>query len=161
MTAISIEFRKLPLGLARRRLGPEPMKSLFKSAVRPIAKKKTKGAWYRKWHLVAIDGTILDVADTPENEERFGRPGNGRSEDKAAFPQARVMGLIECGTHAIFDAIIGPCSDSENKLTPGLFASLTPGMLLLCDRGFWGYDHIVTHKSEEFLSEQKQAVTSA
>src|SRR5882724_2919151 len=114
------------IALARRRLGPEPMKLLFKSVVEPIATKKTQGAWYRKWRLVAIDGTILDVADTPDNDKYFGRPGS-KGDDRAAFPQARVMGLIDCGTHAIFNAVIGPCGDSENTLTPGLFSSIKAG----------------------------------
>jgi hypothetical protein len=135
---------KLPtdtaIGLARRRLGPEPLKLLFRAAVRPFDQRVASGMYYKNWRLVAIDGTVLDLADTPENEETFGRPGNARSDDKAAFPQARVMGLVECGTHVIFDACIGGCNESEQSLAPQLFDSLSPGMLALCDRGFWSYD---------------------
>jgi hypothetical protein len=135
---------KLPtdtaIGLARRRLGPEPLKLLFQAAVRPFAQGLAKGLYYENWHLVAIDGTTLDLADTSENEAAFGRPGNGRSDDKAAFPQARVLGLVECGTHVIFDACVGRYDESEQALAPQLFGSLKPGMLALCDRGFWSYD---------------------
>ncbi len=70
------------------------------------------GAWLAGRRLVAIDGTCLDVADTPDNDEFFGRPGVTKGE-RAAFPQARVVALAECGTHAIFDAEIGPYSTSE------------------------------------------------
>lgn len=124
---------------ARRRLGPEPFEALFREVVKPIAIKKTKGAWYRNRRLVAIDSTILDIPDTLDNEARFGRPSSS-GEDKAAFPQARVVGLVECGTHALFDAVISGCSDSETKLTPALFDSLEPEMLCLADRGFWSYE---------------------
>lgn len=89
---------------------------------------------------MAIDGTTLDLADTPENEKTFGRPGNGRSDDKAAFPQARVVGVVECGTHVIFDARVGRYDESEQFLVPELFESLKSNMLVLCDRGFWSYD---------------------
>ena len=135
---------KLPtdtaIGLARRRLGSEPLKLLFRAAVRPFDQRVAAGMYYENWRLVAIDGTVLDLADTPENEEAFGRPGNGRSNDPAAFPQARVLGLVECGTHVIFDACIRRCNESEQSMAPQLFESLRSGMLALCDRGFWSYD---------------------
>jgi hypothetical protein len=31
--------------------------------VRPIALPATRGAWYRQWRLVSLDGSTLDVAD--------------------------------------------------------------------------------------------------
>jgi len=43
-----------------------------------IAEKRTRGAWYRQWRLVSLDGSTLDVADTVENEQAFGRPGASR-----------------------------------------------------------------------------------
>src|SRR5205085_10279251 len=54
---------------ARSRLGAEPMKELYDTVVAPIAEKCTKGAWYRHWRLVSLDGSTLDVADTAENEK--------------------------------------------------------------------------------------------
>ena len=56
--------------------------------------------------LVAIDGSCLDVPDAPVNVAFFGRPGVSKGE-KEAFPQARLVALAECGTHAIFDAVLG------------------------------------------------------
>lgn len=126
--------------LARQRLGPDPLRLLFETIARPLAHPATQGAWYRKWRLVAIDGTILDLADTEENENAYGRPSNSRSDDKSAFPQARVVGLVECGTHAVIDAHVGGCNQSENELVTKLFESLRPGMLVLRDRGFWSFD---------------------
>src|ERR1035441_8847110 len=88
----------------------------------------------------AIDGTVLDLPDTAANEEHFGRPGSGRGEMRGAFAQARVVALVECGTHAMLGAEIGPCSTSETKLAPLLFKLLNEEMLLLVDRGFSGYE---------------------
>ena len=88
--------------------------------------------------LVAIDGSCLDVADTPENAEFFGRPGVSKGE-KSAFPQARLVALAECGTHAIFDAVVGRYTSSEVALADELIGRLEPGMLLLADRGFFSY----------------------
>lgn len=88
--------------------------------------------------LVAIDGTCLDVADTPENDAWFGRPGVAKGE-RAAFPQARLVGLVECGTHAFIDAVVGAVTTGENTLAGPLIDRLKPGMLVLADRGFCGF----------------------
>jgi hypothetical protein len=59
--------------------------------------------------------------------------------EQAAFPQARLVGLVECGTHAIFEAVTGPCSTGEVTLARELVGRLRPGMLCLADRGFYGF----------------------
>jgi hypothetical protein len=123
---------------ARQRLGAEPVAALFARVARPLATPAMTGSWLAGRRLVAIDGACLDVADTAENAEFFGRPGVNKGE-QAGFPQARLVGLVECGTHALFAAEIGKYSDSEATLTEPLLAQLQPGMLLLADRGFFSY----------------------
>jgi len=124
---------------ARARLGAEPVAALFARVAKPIGTEETPGVWLAGRRLVAVDGTCLDVADTVENAEHFGRPGVNKGE-RAAFPQARVVALAECGTHAIFAANVGTYAQSEPTLTePLLAAHLAPGMLLTADRGFFSY----------------------
>jgi hypothetical protein len=123
---------------ARSRLGAEPVANLFAAAARPIAVDSTPGAWLAGRRLVAVDGTCLDVADTSENAEHFGRPGVNKGE-KAAFPQVRVLALAECGTHAIFAARTGTYRESESTLAGRLLDAFAPGMLVLADRGFFSY----------------------
>ena len=140
--ASPVEAVKLPsksgIFQARERLGFEPVEALFGRVARPLAPVGTPGAWLAGRRLVAIDGTSLDVADTPENVGFFGRPGVSKGE-QAAFPQARVVALIECGTHAIFDAVVGACTTGEVTLSRSLVGRLGPGMLCLADRGFYGF----------------------
>jgi hypothetical protein len=123
---------------ARARLGSEPLAALFERVAKPLGVEDTPGVWLAGRRLVAIDGTCLDVADTPVNAEHFGRPGVNKGE-QAAFPQARVVALAECGTHAMFAAQIGTYHQSESTLTVPLLAHLGPGMLLTADRGFFSY----------------------
>ncbi len=123
---------------ARARLGAEPVEALFRRVATPLATPGAPGAWLAGRRLVAIDGTCLDVADTAENEVWFGRPGVSKGE-QAAFPQARLVGLAECGTHAVFDAELGSCSTSEAALSRRLVDRLEPGMLVLADRGFYSF----------------------
>lgn len=123
---------------ARERLGSAPLAALFARVAAPLGGPDTPGTWVAGRRLVAIDGTCLDVADTPVNEEFFGRPGVNKGE-KSPFPQARLLAVAECGTHAIFAATIGACRDSEKTLIADLLGALQPGMLLLADRGFFSY----------------------
>ena len=136
------ELVKLPsksaIFQARERLGAEPVKALFDRVAQPLAIESTPGCWLAGRRLVAIDGTTLDVADTAPNEEFFGRPGVNKGE-RSAFPQARLVALAECGTHAIFDAELGPYTTSELALSKVLVDRLEPGMVLLADRGFTGF----------------------
>ncbi len=125
---------------ARARLGPEPLRELFERVARPLAAESTQGSWYRGLRVVSMDGTTLDLADTAENDARFGRPGSARGEGRSAFPQVRLVGLGECGTHAVFAAALGPYSSAEKTLAAGVLPKLQGDMLLLADRGFAGYE---------------------
>jgi len=125
---------------ARQRLGPEPLELLFGAVASPLAGKRTRGAFYRGLRLVSLDGTCLDVADTRENEAAFGRPGTQRGHGVGAFPQVRLVGLCECGTHAIIDAAIGPGKTDERTLADELLGSLTSEMLCLADRNFYSFE---------------------
>ena len=130
---------KAALFQARARLGVEPLRALFERVAVPLATAATAGAFYRDWRLMSIDGTCLDVADTPANEQAFGRPGSGRGSGAGAFPQIRLVGLAECGTHALVGAAIGPRSSAEQKLAADVLDRLQPGMLCLADRGFQSF----------------------
>lgn len=120
---------------ARARLGSLPLELLFTRACVPLATPSTKGAFYRGWRLVSVDGTTIDVADTPANAEVLGRAGTGRG-DGSAFPQLRVVALGECGTHAVIGAVMDSYSVVEQTLAKRLVPALGPGMLCLADRGF-------------------------
>jgi hypothetical protein len=130
---------KAAISHARDRLGAEAMQQLFAKVAVPLAAEGMPGCWLGGRRLVAVDGTCLDLADTPANDGFFGRLGVAKGE-KSAFPQARVVALAECGTHAMFDAVIGPYTSSENALTGDLLErGLGAGMLCLADRGFYSF----------------------
>jgi Insertion element 4 transposase N-terminal/Transposase DDE domain len=122
---------------ARTRLGVEPLKKLYHAIVAPMAEKNTKGAWYRKWRLVSLDGSTLDVADTAENAKAFGRPGGPRG--SGAFPKIRFVGLLENGTHVFWAAQMGKYKIGEMTLAKEVVKALRKGMLCLADRLFPGY----------------------
>jgi hypothetical protein len=130
---------KAAIFLARQRLGPEPLEALFTEVAGPLAAPGTAGAFYRDLRLVSIDGTCIDVADTKANDERFGRASSGRGEGVGAYPQLRLVGLAECGTHALFKVNTGAYTVGEQTLADEVLGALEPGMLCLADRGFYSF----------------------
>jgi hypothetical protein len=129
---------KSGISQARTRLGWEPLKQLHDELVAPIAVKRTKGAWYRDWRSVSLDGSTMDVADNQDNEKAFGRPSASRG--TSAYPQIRFVSLVENGTHVLFGTQLGGYGDGEITLAHKTLPSLQKGMLCLADRNFFGFD---------------------
>jgi hypothetical protein len=121
---------------ARTRLGDEPLRLLYERLVHPVATPATRGAWYRRWRLVSLDGSCLDVADTAANRDAFERPEASRGE--SAFPQLRFVALVENGTHVLFAARLDSFATGETTLARDALPALRPGMLCLADRQFFG-----------------------
>jgi Insertion element 4 transposase N-terminal/Transposase DDE domain len=129
---------KSGISQARSRLGVEPLKRLYEAIVAPMAEPRTKGAWYRQWRLVSLDGSTLDVADTAENDKAFGRPGASRG--SSAYPKIRFVGLLENGTHVLWAAQMDTYKTDEITLAKTVVAALKKGMLCLADRFFPSYE---------------------
>jgi hypothetical protein len=129
---------KSGISQARTRLGWEPLQKLHDEVVQPIAVESTKGAWYRSWRLVSLDGSTLDVADQKENETAFSRPSASRG--SSAFPQVRLVSLVENGTHVLFGSRMAGVNTGEITLAKDVLPSLRKGMLCLADRNFYGYE---------------------
>jgi hypothetical protein len=131
---------KVAISLVRSRIGSQPVADLVPRCCVPLADEATHpAAFYRGLRLVGIDGSTFELADEPEIEEVFGRPG-GR-QGPAGYPQARCVVLAECATHAILGANVGPYRTGEWELFQPLLATLKPGMLCMADRGFNGFEH--------------------
>jgi hypothetical protein len=132
---------KAGISQARTRLGAAPLERLYRRVVTPIATPGTPGAWYRGWRVMSLDGTTLDVADTAANARTFGRPGSARGANTTgAFPQLRLVGLLENGTHVISAAALGSYGAHERALATAVLPALTGDMLVLADRGFLSFD---------------------
>ncbi|MFN2254851.1 MAG: IS4 family transposase [Candidatus Promineifilaceae bacterium] len=125
----------------RYQLGARPLVNLFHRVCRPLATPETPGAFMFGLRLMAIDGTVEDVPDTPANVKAFGRHTGSRGE--SAFPQLQGVYLAECGTHAIVDAGFWPCHTSERVGGFRMLRSVEKGMLLMWDRGFHDFDMLV------------------
>jgi len=148
---------------ARARIGERPLEALFRRLCSALSPGRAAWSHLGGLLVVAVDGTTVSAWDSPANAAAFGRPGTGTGtrrrrpgagpgqqagqegaeQGQAANPQLRLVTLIACGTRALLDAAIGPARGTgtgEQALARGLLRSLRPGMLLLADRNFYGYD---------------------
>jgi hypothetical protein len=147
------------LCVARRRLGIAPVRHLFEQIVHPLARPETQGAFYRGFRLVGFDGTVFDVPDSDANAAAFSRPSAG-PRGAGAFPQIRKLSLVELGTHVELAFVARSGTHGEPSMVGGLLRHLTAEMLLLEDRGFFGYDHWneVTSRGVKVLARVKSGL---
>lgn len=122
---------------ARKRLGAAPLKALWEETSQLIGSIGQQGCFYRGLRLMAMDGSTLDVPDSPKNEAYFGKQDSSRG--KMAFPQLRFVALCECGPHAIHSVAVGKYLQSENALAKLLLKDFSKGMLCLMDRLFFSF----------------------
>jgi hypothetical protein len=120
----------------RKQLGSEILEELFEKLAGASAREQTEGCFWKGMRLLALDGTVESVPDTPANRESF-RYSTDDELSHSPFPQARLVLLIECGTHLICDAQISPCRQAEASLSRLLLErSRLENSLILWDSGF-------------------------
>jgi hypothetical protein len=121
---------------ARRRLGPEPLRALFRLLRGPgVVPAGTAGARWRGLLPCAVDGTILTVADSAANLAVYSRQRGGCT-GGSSYPMLRLVAVVSCGTRSVIDAVFGPASSGETTYAAKLAGSLRAGMILLADRNF-------------------------
>jgi len=141
---------------ARKSVGVAPLRWLAHAVIQLLGKPDTPHAFYAGMRLMALDGFVVDVPDTPENEGAFGRAGSGRS--PSAFPQFRVLSLCEVGTHVLWRSLIKPQCRGEVSMAHYLVRFLQENMLLLWDRNFLSYElvHEVRQRRAHLLARVKK-----
>jgi hypothetical protein len=139
--------RDSALTYRRYQLGARPLVRLFHRVCHPMTTPQTQGAFLFGLRLMAIDGTVEDVPDTPENAAVFGRHRGSRGD--SAFPQLQGVYLAECGAHAIVDAGFWPYRVSERIGGFRVLRSVGSGMLVMWDRGFHDYDMLMRTRERD------------
>ena len=121
------------------------MESIFWQAAGPlIGDGEPSAVLLAGMMVLAADGMLVNLADTPANRAMFG--STGTADDSAPFPQLRVVALTARAGRAMLGAILGSSSAGEQTLLkrlvkrrPDLFA----GRVTCFDRNFPGYDLIM------------------
>jgi hypothetical protein len=124
---------------ARQRLGWKPVWWLRRHALDWLAHARhDPTAFSRGRRLIAVDGTTLTAADTPDNTRVFGKSRNRYT--RSGFPLVRLVALCEVGTRALVRWIARPYRVSERKLLSRLLPHVPAGCLLVADRNFHSWE---------------------
>ncbi len=131
---------KASISALRSKIGAGPLRDLVQRCCVPMADpQQHPQAFYKGLRLVAMDGSCFELPDEADNVSEFGRPGSRTG--VAGYPQARCAVLVECVTHAILAANVGPYRSTEWEVCQPMMPGLQRGMLCLADRGFNGLEH--------------------
>lgn len=102
---------------ARTRLGSRPLRALFDLLRGPAAGARPTGTRWAGMPVCAIDGTCLDVPDSPRCRTRCPKGTNQYA--TAGYPQIRLTALVACGT--------GPSSTPPSARAPAVRLSTASG----------------------------------
>ncbi len=123
-------------GLSGRRqeLGSQGLQGLLHECCQVLAQpQQMPSAFFGRYRLMAIDGTVFSTADTAANDAAFGRSSNQYG--PGAYPQVRCVLLAECGSHAVVELEIDRYDVSEVHGAHRVVEEVGPDMLVLVDAG--------------------------
>jgi len=120
------------------------METLFWHAAGPlIGDDEPSAVTLAGMMVLAADGMLVNLADTPANRAMFG--STGTADGSAPFPQLRVVALTARAGRALLGAVLGQAGTGEQTLLkrlarrrPELFA----GRVTCFDRNFPGHELI-------------------
>jgi hypothetical protein len=84
-----------------------------------------------------VDGTNLSMPDTPENQEAYPQPSSQK--EGCGFPMMKLVALFSLASGALLHFARGSLRFHESQLFRTLWNCLSPGDVLLTDRGFCSY----------------------
>lgn len=123
---------------ARDRLGEAPLQQLFQITADHWLPAGQTDQLLHGLRTFAMDGSHLVLPDSFDNAQAFGLPKSGRS--VGAFPQLRLVTLLDTHSHLVLRAQLGPFSVGEPTLAKPLLEQLPADSVLLVDMGLCGYE---------------------
>lgn len=120
---------------ARDRLGVAPLRALFERVAHVPADGDAPGVAGRR--VLALDGTTLKMPDTAANRRHYGFPVSYRG--RSAFPQLRMVALVDTHTRRVRAFRHGPYRSGELELAHALIPRVPSRSLVILDRRFCAY----------------------
>ena len=123
-------------GLSGRRkaLGSQCLQAILRERCQVIATPSSMpNAFFGRYRLMAIDGTLFNTPDTAANAAAFGRSSNQYG--PGAYPQVKCVLLAECGSHAVVGLEMDRYEVSEVHGAYRLLEQVGPNMVVLVDAG--------------------------
>jgi Insertion element 4 transposase N-terminal/Transposase DDE domain len=120
---------------ARKRLGPEPLKWLFKTSANSWGTESASAHRWRGLSVNGVDGSVFRVADSDENRAHFG--GSNGSRGPSAYPLLRAVTLMALRSHVVMATCFGPYAAGEHTYARSLWSLVPDNSLCVVDKGFF------------------------
>src|ERR1700694_2353348 len=118
----------------RQELGSQCLQTIMRERCQVMAQPSSMStAFFRRYRLMAIDGTLFNTPETEANVLAFGRSSNQYG--PGAYPQVRCVLLAECGSHGVVGLEMGRYDVSEVHGAHRLLEQVGADMLVLVDAG--------------------------
>ena len=118
----------------RKELGSQCLQTLMRERCQVLATPhQMPSAFFGRYRLMAIDGTVFNTPETEANVLAFGRSSNQYG--PGAYPQVRCVLLAECGSHGVVGLEMGRYDISEVHGAHRLLEQVGPDMLVMADAG--------------------------
>lgn len=133
-------FSSEAYGQARARLPLELFQRLLGEVCHRLHEPLEAAARWRGHRLWLADGSSCSMPDTPELQNAFGQPG--QQTPGCGFPVAHLLTLFHARTGLLLRTIAAPLRTHDMAQASQVHAQLSPGDVLIADRGFCSYAHI-------------------
>jgi len=148
----NMEYTKQAFSKARQKLSPEAFSSINDELIKEYYKDNDFKK-YKEWRLLAIDGSALEIPDTPETQHFYGYSENQAANLKIA--RAKMSELYDIENELSISAKLAHYKSSERQLAKQNIEKMLGfghdkvKNLIIFDRGYPSFDLI------KFLNEKK------
>ena len=125
---------------ARARLPIETLQEIHRHTAQESQRRLSHEQLWCGRRVKVVDGTGVSMPDTPDNQKAFPQPSNQKK--GCGFPVAHLVGCFCLASGALLQWAEGALRKHESQLFRTLFPFLSPGDVVLTDRGFCSYAHI-------------------
>jgi hypothetical protein len=135
-----IDFAKSSYSDSRTRLPLQLLQSLLlwlhEQAERSVGVARKIGG-----RILIVDGSTYSMEDTPELHAHFNLPAGTR--EGVGYPAGKLMGLLDAATGMFVSLLSLPLFQHDVRSVIGLHPMLRAGDILLGDRAFCSFAHLV------------------
>jgi len=132
-------FRDSAYCQARKRI-PLAVYSGLLEKTAAIVRAASDGAGWLGHRVWVVDGSSFSMPDEPELQRQFGQPGGQRP--GCGFPVAKGLALFDVATGMLLRATTAPLRTHDMARAATVSDDLSPGDVVLGDRGFCSYAHL-------------------
>jgi hypothetical protein len=122
---------------ARQRLPRQRLEQALIATAQAADRRAGDGGQLGGRPVIAMDGSTVQVADTPKYQKRYPQPSTQKR--GCGFPVLKLAVLFSLTSGAILRVLTGSLRHHDLRLLRGLWEHLRPGDILLGDRAYGEY----------------------